>query len=147
MFQRVSTCVISALGIIAAMIQSLFGGFSYLAARMDSGVNGYLRIENDRMTSIGALNSLLSFGSHAFIAGLLCALLSSFALYLYIKKGKKTLSGLCFLVAGSLNCLILFGTGLPVGILLVLVGMVVMAGKSDVITHKPPFINKNQMSE
>jgi hypothetical protein len=139
--------VIGALGIIAAMIQSLFGGFSYLAARMDSGVNGYLQIENDRMTSAGALNSLLSFGSHAFIAGLLCALLSAFALYLYIKKGKQTFSGLCFLIAGSLNCLILFGTGLPVGVLLVLVGTIVMAGKSDIITPEPTLINKNQISE
>jgi hypothetical protein len=139
--------VIGALGIIAAMIQSLFGGFSYLAARMDNGVNGYLRIENDRMTSVGALNSLLSFGTHAFIAGLLCALLSAFALYLYIKKGKQTFSGLCFLIAGSLNCLILFGTGLPVGILLVFVGTIVMAGKSDIITPEPTLINKNRISE
>ncbi|MDN3956855.1 hypothetical protein [Sporolactobacillus laevolacticus] len=147
MIQRIAGIIIGLAGIIAAVIQSFFGVFSYVAARIDSTTGGYLRTENDRITSDGSLNSLLSFGGHAFIAGILCSVISALALYLFLKKGQRILPGLLFLLAGCSNCLILFGAGLPVGIIIVIAGIVVITGKPSPLNHGPLIQNNKQMSD
>jgi len=147
MFRRITACVAGILGTILTVIQFIFGGFSYIAAHFDSGMIDELRLNTDQITSVGAIYSLNAFSIHAFFAGLLCSIISGTALYFFIKKRWHTIPGLCFLISGSLNSLILFGTGLPAGIILVITGIAAMAGKSDSITPKPPIVQKKEMSD
>ncbi|MCO7126804.1 hypothetical protein NIE88_13615 [Sporolactobacillus shoreicorticis] len=147
MFRRISVCAAGIIGIALTVIQFIFGACSYVAAHFDSGMINGLRLNTDRITSAGVLYSLETFSVHAFFAGLLCSAISAVALSVFIKKGWETIPGLCFLIAGSLNSLILFGAGLPAGIFLVIAGIAVISGKSNRITPKPPIIQRKKMSD
>ncbi|MFC6386709.1 hypothetical protein ACFP7A_08845 [Sporolactobacillus kofuensis] len=136
---EITTCSIS---VAAASAQALFGGFSYLAVQMDPMMTRYSHIKNNDITVRGIQSSLLSFGSHAFFAGLLCMLMSLIALLFLVKNRTPKFSGLLLLLAGVVNSLILFGTGLPVGIIVVIAGIIVITGKS--VVHTPYLPNHDQ---
>ncbi|MCL1631911.1 hypothetical protein M3N64_08095 [Sporolactobacillus sp. CPB3-1] len=138
MIRHIFACVISVTGIAMTCVQMIFGAFTYVATLLDSRFIDHLQVNADLVTAHGAENSLQSFGCHAFIAGIVCFSMSLFALYYYVIKKQRLLSGLCFLLAGSLNCLILFGSGLPAGVMIIAAGVAVMAGKADMATPKPP---------
>ncbi|WP_139693342.1 hypothetical protein [Sporolactobacillus terrae] len=119
MNRHVAACIIASLSVLSALIQSLFGGLTVLAALWTPSMRVTQFIKHDPLSASGALSSLLAFGSHAFMAGGISAAMAGIGLYLFIRKGFAVVCGLLFLVAGSLNCLILYGTGLPVAGLLI----------------------------
>ncbi|GAY77482.1 hypothetical protein NBRC111894_3036 [Sporolactobacillus inulinus] len=143
MNRRVTACIIASLSVLSALIQSLFGGFTFLRALWAPSMRMTQLVKHDPLSASGALRSLISFGSHAFMAGGISAAMSGIGLYLFMRKGFAVVCGLLFLLAGSLNCLILYGTGLPVAVLLICTGMIMLALNSNPILPKQQVTNKH----
>ncbi|WP_100488199.1 hypothetical protein [Sporolactobacillus pectinivorans] len=128
MHRRHAGKIIAIAGIALTAIQVIFGFSSIIIASHTDGKEVFAQI-GGRNTAHGAVDGLVTFGLQALVAGTAAILLAAVALFL-IKEGRwPTLSGLLFILAGTVNSIVLFSAGLPAGVVLMGAGMAALIRK------------------
>lgn len=120
--------IIAVVGMALTFFQAVLGFFLIIFAK-PAEFAAVLINSGEKGTAIGAESSLFTFGFQALIAGVAAVLLGAAALYLTRDEKRMIFAGLLFIVAGTVNSVVLFAAGLPCGIVLMAAGIAVLIRK------------------